>query len=325
MSYEIGTANNYVDLLDKLKIFVTSQALMGSQKWAVQVYNQNYDGQGNAELILKGPGVSGSDEIFVGMRTYKDVTQGYYNWCCNGYTGYDAQLTFFTQPGSIYTSELKCPQLLLSNSTMKYWFAANGRRICGCIRISTIYVPFYFGFILPYGTPNTLPYPLVIGGSAYYHASTPAYRKWTSTDLSHRGYMDPISDADTIDANSSLKLLHGSWISFGNVSGNPISNVRMKNNVWPGIYANSTLINDTPNLLMWYCETNIDGSYSMFPFILAATLADKNIFGEFQGVYAVFGDAIVSEDIITYGGKTYLVFQNCYHTDANSFWALLLE
>jgi hypothetical protein len=324
MSYEIGTANGYVDLLDKLKIFVTSEIKMGSEKWAVQIYNQNYDGQGNAELILKGPGTAGDDEIFVGLRTYHNATEGFYNWCCNGYTGYDADLTFFTQPGSIHSDITLCPQLLLSNSTMKYWFVANGRRICGCVRISTIYVPFYFGFVLPYGTPNTLPYPLVIGGSTY-HQTNLAYLKWSSTNVSHRGYMDPYSDAGTVNARSSLKLFHGSWISFGNVSGSLIDQVYMNNNVWPGIYANSTFAGDSPNLLMWYCESNIDGSYSMFPLILVASLTNKNIFGEFQGVFAVFGDGIVSEDVITYDGKTYLVFQNCYHIGAHNYWALLLE
>lgn len=324
MAYEIGTTSDYVDLLDKLKIFVTSEAKMGSEKWESQVYNQNYDGQGNAELILKGPGTAGDDEIFIGLRTYHDATVGYYNWCCNGYTGYSAGLTFFTQPGSIFTDELKCPQLLLNNNTMKYWFVANGRRICGCVRVNTIYVPFYFGFILPYGTPNTLPYPLVVGGSAYYH-TTKEYRKWSSVHTSHRGYMDPCSGDNIVDAKSSLRLFHGSWVFFGNVHGNEISSIYMSNNVWPGVYANSNQLGDSANLLMWYCEPNINGTYSMFPFILVATLANKNIFGEFQGVYAVFGGGVVSEDAITYSGKTHLVFQNCYHIESNNFWALLLE
>ena len=43
-----------------------------------------------SEVILKGVGNSGTEEIFVGIRSEYDAAAGWYNLFMNGYTGYDA-------------------------------------------------------------------------------------------------------------------------------------------------------------------------------------------------------------------------------------------
>lgn len=304
----------------------TVAMVMGDEKWTTKRHTVDYNSLGDDELIIMGPGSPGDveDEVFIGVRTYRDETEGYYNWELNGYTGYEAVPDFYNQAGSIAANRDNLPQDLLDDGICEYWFVANGRRVAGSIKVSGIYVPFYLGLALPYGTPNSIPYPLVVGGSAAY-GSTDTKRKHSTTDIIHRGFPDPYIASNSPIAMSSLKLLHGSWISFGNYYADAQSNCRLMNCVWPKIYANRGYMTDWPNELFWYGERNIDDSYSVFPLVLAASNPNNNIFGELQGCYAVFGDGVVSEDDIIFGGKTYKVFQNCFRINAYDFWALKLE
>lgn len=311
----------------------TVTKIMGEEKWTVKKYATDLeipDGTDDTisnELILQAPGSEGADEIFVGIQTYYNTEYEYFNWTLNGYTGYsfDPDLGFFNHPGSIYIDRTKCPQVLLDDDSMKYWFVANGRRVIGIMRIGTgIYEPFYLGLMLPYGVPTVIPYPLIVGGAATYY-TTIETRRFSTTNNCHRGYMDPYGDGTGFDNKSSLRFWNGdNWYCFRNYAGIYES---ADNNVWPGVYASSGATGKRdPNFLMQKCESNIDGSYPMFPFILVTTKPTyKNIWGELQGVYAVFGEGVKSEDLITYGGKSYKVFKNCYLENAENYYVLCLE
>jgi len=319
-----GTPDFVVD--DDFEFTVTK--VMGEEKWTVK---RDVDAGGDKELILMAPGSEGdvNDEYYVGIKTAHGDYLGdpYYIWMLNGFTGYNGAQTYYEQPGSISMDWKNLPLVLLDTTPCQYWFVANGRRVTGCIKVGTTYAPFYLGLILPYGTPNTLPYPLVIGGSAAYRADE--YLSSSNTYYNHRGFVDPYVYDAAYDAKSSLKLLHGVWISFGNHrmddSRNNQSGVERTNNVWPGLYSKYSSSSSWPNELKWSCERNIDGTYPLFPLILMASLPYKNIFGELDGVFTVWGDRVITEDDIIYGGKTYKVFQNCLRTYPQNFWALRLE
>jgi hypothetical protein len=302
----------------------TVTQIMGDEKWTTQRHTVDYNGEGDDELIILGPGSAGdaTDEVCVGIRTYRDTTEGYYNWELNGYTGYVAPSDFYSQPGSIGATRSLLPQVLLDDGITRYWFVANGRRVAGCLKVSGIYAPFYLGLILPYGTPNAFPYPLVIGGSAVYDDYSVEYLKHSSTRYTHRGFPDPYS-VDTATGISSCRLLNGSWVSFGNWTSDAVG--ERTNIIWPKIYAEEYIHPYTPNKIIDYAERNVDNTYPMFPLILAASSPRNNIFGEFQGCFAVFGNGMYSEDDITYGGGTYKIFQNCFRIGAKDFWALKLE
>jgi len=306
----------------------TVTKVMGDEKWTVK---RDVDSGGDKELILMAPGSEGSveDEYYVGIKTAHGDYLGdpYYIWMLNGFTGYNAQQTFYEQAGSISTNWQDLPLSLLDITACQYWFVANGRRVAGCIKVGTTYSPFYLGLLLPYGTPNTLPYPLVIGGSAAYYSD--AYLAASCIWYNHRGFIDPYAATDDYDAKSSLKLLHGVWLSFSNHSSNDNriaqSSVRRANNVWPGVYSKYAYNPYWPNELKWSCERNIDDTYSLFPLILMASLPYKNVFGELDGVFTVWGDRAITEDDIIFESKIYKVFQNCLRTYPQNFWALRLE
>ena len=306
----------------------TVTQVMGKEKWTVK---RDEDAGGDKELILMAPGSEGGveDEYFVGIKTAHGTydSDPYYIWMLNGFTGYNILQTFYEQPGSISVDWKDLPLVLLDITACQYWFIANGRRVAGCIKVGTIYAPFYLGLLLPYGTPNTLPYPLVIGGSAAYYDDS----KLSSSCIyhNHRGLVDPYMKTDDYNARSTLRLLHGVWISFGNHNGDDNrvtqSSAQKINNVWPGVYSKYAYSPYWPNELKWSCERNIDGTYPLFPLILMSSLPYKNIFGELDGVFTAWGDRVITEDDIIFESKIYKVFQNCFRTYPQNFWALRLE
>lgn len=122
---------------------------------------QRYDTSNSAshELILKGVGLSGTEEIYVGIRTYDSVAADYYNFAVAGFTGYVPANTWATQPGFI---EMGVPG---HNQRIDYWLAVNGQRITFGIKVGTpVYESAYIGKFFPYAKPSQYPYPLAVIG-----------------------------------------------------------------------------------------------------------------------------------------------------------------
>jgi len=157
MAYQTGTATDYRDLLRCLRTFVTGSAL-GSQAWTELRWVETATTQ---ELILKGPGLAGVDEIFIGIRSDQNVASDAYNWHIQGATGYLPLDAWADQPNASPNRHMA-----LWNQPMPYWFVGDGRRIMVAARVSTRVMFIHLGFILPYATPGQYPYPLLIVGSS---------------------------------------------------------------------------------------------------------------------------------------------------------------
>lgn len=113
----------------------------------------------NRELIMMAPGLSGTEEIYVGIRTYQDVANDYYNLCVAGFTGYVSGNTFDSQPGA------RLSGVPAHNQRIDYWMTINGQRLAVAMKVGTpVYESFYIGKFLPYATPSQYPYPVVAAG-----------------------------------------------------------------------------------------------------------------------------------------------------------------
>lgn len=349
MAYELGTATNYLDLLNRLVDFLSNPnrdnstgdpsidelvaiddgigSGEASQAWTVLKYDKNYDAAGGYEVYLRGPGMSGEDEIYVGINTVKSAGDDYYNWRLFGMTGWVDGVDTEYQPG---ITQGRLPRMLLWNQPIKYWFVANGRRFIVVAKISSVYECCYMGFALPYGLPTQFPYPLVVGGSACPY-TTGSYNRYSSTQNDHRSFMNPYGYAagaivtGTFDANayqSTLKVLQGtSWIEIQNKSS---STLYYTNCVWP--YCNSENQTYQINYFSNKLRENIDGSYPIFSTIICMSSPSKSIMGELQGVFATTGfGGLAAEDIFTVDGKTYVAFPCVYNADRSDWFALKLE
>jgi hypothetical protein len=312
MAYETGTAAGHIDLLTKLRTFLTTNAelVAAGQNWEEKLYQEVPGVSGQYETILRGPGLADDDDIYVGIRTYASVASDYYNWQLNGYTGYDAGLTFTTQPGTLLTY---FPRMYLTNGNITYWFIANGRRFIVAAKVSTVYETIYMGLILPYLPDTLLPYPLFIAG-----CGTTAALRWSSSAAEHRiGIAWPLSTLAIANAllapASSACFYDATWYGIQNYSDNSTSHPSNIRAIWPTSLHSGYDTN--------YFRSNYDDSYTLFPL----TLYNKNegvIWGELDGCYYVSGYNNSAENIIAVSGYDHLVIPDISRFETYSYVAL---
>lgn len=146
----VGTLAHYM-MLDKIRSFA-----LASGFWQVLRYDDTID---KRELILKGEGYSGTEEIFVGFRCYQNAAADVYNMTVAGFTGYVAGNSFASQPGAILLG------IPAHNNRIDYWLTVNPQRIALAMKVGTpVFESAYAGKFLPYGTPSQYPYPVFVGG-----------------------------------------------------------------------------------------------------------------------------------------------------------------
>lgn len=148
----------HYNLLETLRQFAVDNG------WEVLRYVTDVE---NRELILKGSGYTGLEEIFVGARTYQSADADYYNLLFGVFAGYAAANPFDNQPGAILTG------VPAHNQRVDFWLCCNPQRITGVLKLGTpVYESFYVGKFLPYAQPSQYPMPLVCGGALTGAAAT---------------------------------------------------------------------------------------------------------------------------------------------------------
>lgn len=156
MPHQIGFVDNSGGVLAHYKMLETIRDFASANGWTVLRYDT---APANRELILKGVGYTGEEEIFVGFRTYQDASADYYNLLAAVFTGYVPSNTFDTQPGA------RLSGVPAHNNRIDYWLTLNPQRIALAMKVGTpVYESAYVGKCLPYGRPSQYPYPVVCSG-----------------------------------------------------------------------------------------------------------------------------------------------------------------
>lgn len=298
-----------------------------------------------SEVILKGVGNSGTEEIFVGIRSEYDAAAGWYNLFMNGYTGYDAnEQSWFNQPGALNGPSarypLAVPMVPCWNTTMPYWLVASGRSFRFAVKVSTSYEGGYLGYILPYATPGQYPYPLAVGGSLVpQDAARSAEWRYSYANWRHGVYPGPGVDGHTAYegrwATLYLRNPDGEWGYFGNRANSspgpetvygptqsysaPYAASGGWRSVWPHCMNDQWTSGKRP-----YREC-LGGGYMLQPCILMQRAPYTAVFGELEGTFSISGYSNAAENTTTYGGKTHVVFQQAYRNTVHEFWALSLD
>lgn len=295
MAWETGSVTDYDDLLDKLKTFLTtdSDLVSANQEWVVLkdeiISEQRY-------VYFRGPGLADNDQIHVNIRRFYNSPTSVYNWEVRGATSYDGGMAYNVQPGTSNYS-----YLCLSNVSMTYWFFANGRRFIVIVKIGTVYVSMYAGLIMPYALPSEYSYPLFIGATTYSYSES-----YTGVTTTYAFWKGGYSDGSRTPVK--LRAPGGYWMSL-----DATGSLSNSGKVWP--YRSNLNI-----------TKNVDGSYSLLPVIPYSVLYDtKDVYGELDGVFFISGIDLFSEDTLTIGSKTYLMFQSVENTGIYDYAAILRE
>lgn len=193
MPHEISFVDNTGGTLAHYKMLERIKLLAEANGWTVLRYDAV---SANRELILKGTGLSGTEEIFAGFRTYQDSGADYYNLVAATFIGYVDGNTFDTQPGAALSG------VPAHNNRIDYWLTLNGQRILLAMKVGTpVYEMAYVGKFLPRALPGQYPVPLICAGML---TGTPATRfSDTTHSMPFKGNR----------ANLKMRDTGGTWIT----------------------------------------------------------------------------------------------------------------
>jgi len=192
-------------------------------------------------LILNGTGLSGTDDIYVGIKAY-ELTVGFdtaWNFCLLGFTGFNSGLTIEEQPGispGLLTSVGNegetddgngafVPLKDSSGDDISWYANVNGRRIVFSCAVDDgvqfNHFQGYLGFLDQVGTNDEYAYPLCVasgvsGDDALYNESS----------VLLGGIVEPIPTQSTaIDPAGAFLVRHpdGSWIAHAAALSNSAS------------------------------------------------------------------------------------------------------
>jgi hypothetical protein len=270
-------------------------------------------------MIWQAPGNGGLDAILVGAKLFSNVGGDYYNWRLGGFTAFDPSLVFEQQAGYVGGPGQSSPSPVLNlwNSTIPYWFVGNGRRVIVVAKISTVYVVGYLGFIAPYASPGSFPYPLAVAGSMAWDGGigfepgvgTVSWRwSYVGDQLRNLGIGLPAKSTDA-GCQLRVRLATGVWRGFDSGWGEPNFG-----RLWPYTDANNG------GMTNW--RPSLDGGYPILPVILHDTV---NTYGELEGIGAVTGFGQAVENTITSGLALWLVVQNVNRTTQIDYFAVRLQ
>lgn len=318
-----GTATDAQDLYDQLIAFLTTDAtLVGAgEEWTIPWSGLSpYDN----DYVVMGPGLSGTDEIYVGMRLYSDTVADEHWIEFRGMTGiigtgltYDDHINVQPRPSRMF----------LDNSTMDYWFIANGRRFMVVLKISTVFESCYCGFFLPFGTPGEYPYPMFCGGtSGDYPGSTVQPESWREDVSGHSAFPWPNSDdhpnaSSTLDSGCYSLSPDGTWLNYSNYNKVQEGSIGMSKR---GSYLSSTSddVYLSPVALIYGLDDLYGGGKVLMPIHLFECSPGRQTFGVLQGAYRCQGRGMSAEDVITVGAVDHLVVQNVYRTSYDDYFAV---
>lgn len=348
----LATAGEYRDIPSN-PVSVTGGAGTGA---TLTVTWAEYSGANEKECILQGVG-SGSDTIYVGIKTYSQVNGAdtARNWTLVGMTGFNSSLAFDAQPGvspggiPSASGGAYVPLKATDAFPMSFWFNITGRRIIGVAKIETAtvtnFASWYLGFLNPYGTSTEMPYPIFVAGCTARHDCL-----FNTTAPSITGLTEMVGiNGRTGPAYG--RLPNSTWVTVRNSiavdSGSPTRAQNQDYLVYPcgkttitGVATDDFIVND--NVFDWLSMipgTGIPGTAAerlqptpntagALRFLVPATITysnspDFDIWGEMDGVFWVSqagGEANL--DTITVSGVPYLMVQCGVRSTIFSFMAI---
>ena len=269
MGYAIATVTGGLGDEAHYKVLAAIKTLAEANGWTTL----RYDTSGaDKELILNSNGLSGTEDIYIGFKTYQSVSGDYYNIAAACFTGYVPANPFETQPGA------KLCGTPCHNNAVTYFITCNAQRIAGCFKVGTpTYAHFYAGKMFPYARPGEFPSPLISAGSF----DGKELRRYSDT-----GYQFPY---------------YGYYPQSSSVGGpSNVSRLYLRNQagVWQQQYHNP--FRRGPSNLR-PPGTN----YQLFPIVLFGEVAyqgARNVWGELDGVRAITGFNNGVENVLQQGG-----------------------
>jgi hypothetical protein len=286
MAFTSGTASNYKDLLAIMTTFAAANG------WSILEQTTN-------RVYLKGTGLAGTDEIFCGVETYEDTSNGYYNWELFGSVSWRSGREPHMHPLSSGDDKVFT---YFWNAAIPYWMVANPRRIIVVAKVGTTYQFVHLGLGLPVGTDAQYPYPLLIGGCGTTKAQAYSVGNANIGAFWGAGYSGACCGR--------LRLPGGVWGSIGTTQSSAL---------------NPTLKSVCENFIQIANILNAPTGEYKPEQVYVVDLAAVNTYIGIDGIFRVSGYQQTAENIITVDGVNYMAFPDIYRVGNGDFCALRLN
>lgn len=307
MAFTTGTATNYHDLMDKLRIYAVAQG------WTQLRWTAPGSITANAELWLRGPGAGADRQVFVGFRSENNVTNGQYGWVMRAAIAFDSGQAFDAQPDvspAVYFNTWQ--------NSIDYWFYINDRRIIVVAKVSTTYVSMYAGFFLPFALPTEFNQPVCVIGN---------YSTLAIYNLNNSGNR-MFSDCGTNAGQLRTRAVAG-WKGISNNANTNNTAVQASQAgpsgqavIWPN---RSVTADGGTSSIDWNqrngfakIRPNANNQYPLMQCHLI-DIGNGEWLGALDGVYASPGFNRSTEQVVTNGGRSFRHFQNMFRSTGRDF------
>lgn len=328
-AYQTGTASSHVDLWDKLLAFLTTDPTLvaaGDQWTTAWLADDSNSGNPNdTDIVLRGPGSTGTDNIYVGLRREDNVPEDNSTFYVYGMTGVVPNAEQVTDHINVTPRAVK---MFSKTTPMNYWFVASGRRFIVVIKVGTIYQALYAGFFLAYGTLTQYSYPLFIGAAAGDGGPTEA-ADWRDVTTKHSLFpFASYSEAATgWETSAWLLSPQGDWLRCA--ADRATANVALGPNYFgTGLGLGESLIQDADTGGYGYKSVAArvveayGGGFALAPISLNQFNPADQALGVLDGVYQVTGRGQSPENLISVDDRVHVVFSNAFRTAIDSWFAV---
>ena len=291
------------------------------------------------EVVLMGTGNGGTDQIFVGARSYyQPAFSSAKNWELAGFTGFDPALAWDDLPGispGRYDSASGGCFVPLESTTITYWLFVTPRRVIGICKIGTTYSSFHFGLLDQFGTDAEIPYPLFIAGGTNDRLAT-----YGTSDVGFCSFANPQRGLASLPAAALYRGVDGAWTDVNNAYGTGALRAAKTTGMVVSptgalggaamLAADSWYDQSSPKWSDIVPQAGTPGTASatiarttaspaavppLFPLTLVSN-APAGIAGQIHDAFWLdVRGGIVSEDVLTVSGTRYRVFQSANQTD----------
>jgi len=265
------------------------------------------------QVILQNTGISGREQILIGIREWYYAAGAGYGWDLNGYREYSSGMLWGangTQVGSTsynttWNKWAYLPMVPMIDDTMYYWIYSDSNRIIVVIKVSSNYESCYLGHGRRFGSPAEYPTPLVVSGSSTYTYIS------SSTDTLRRCAFQNSGDAQLF---GTLIIINpeGNYSSVWNdepyQNGPKLLPMNDKGSLTTPTFSPAGCVISSPCFI-------VDGNHNDF-------YADQRCLMDLYGVYALACDGVQSEDTVIIDGDRCRVFQNVHRVTAYDFFAV---
>lgn len=327
MPFQTGTFSGLDDLLNKIKLFVTT---LNVDPWIVNDdivtgANQTY----KRNLFLKAPGVGGGKNIHLGIQiaskfwldsTNIPRTSGVESpsWVkylrIQSYSSYQSGTGFDDQVGRIPSASYT-PTVTWEGSevTCSYWFVADGATLVVYGRVGSLHFgPFYMGFFEPYASSSIYPYPVIVGGTGF---GGPNYQfaEFGSHDR-HRPFWCPYATDHSLNGASSLQVSSGSWYSLAAKNIWPFGDGENSRNPWWFQRANNNIMNhDRAIQDVTRCIGTLSDKPALWPVQIIKNTGGDAVLGQFKKIKALsWGTNNSEDDVVKINGIDHIIINSTY-------------